>query len=206
VPSLQPANPARQRLGYVRPHRTGEPMTPNSRDELLGQKGGEGRAIADASREEWRPAPGYEGLYEVSSLGRVRNINGRVLAQHLDGRGYPQLGLCRDAVKLTQKPHRLVCRAFHGAPGEGQEVAHLDGNPLNASADNLAWVSRSENNRHKELHGTHQAGERHPRAKLTADGVAEIRASSQSSKHLAGAFGVNERTIRKIRKGERWSA
>lgn len=171
----------------------------------MGNQQDSGRCLSSAA-EEWRPVVGYEGHYEVSSLGQVRNIHGRLLAQHDDGQGYRQLGLSCGSIKTTYRVHRLVCRAFHGVPSEGFEVAHLDGNRANAASANLAWATPSENNRHKEAHGTHQAGESAPRAKLSAAAVAAIRASQEPHNLLAAEFGVNESAIRKIRKGERWAA
>lgn len=58
--------------------------------------------------------------------------------------------------------HVLVCRAFHGAAPEGQEVRHLNGNPPDNRAINLAWGTRSQNMRDKQDHGTdHNANKTH---------------------------------------------
>lgn len=107
--------------------------------------------------QEWRPAPGFEGAYEVSNLGNVRTIaSGRVRPGRLT-RAKP--GLLYRKVQLQHLKfrwvHRLVCEAFHGAQ-PGRQVRHLDGDSLNNCADNLSWGTQSDNEFDKVRHGTHQ--------------------------------------------------
>lgn len=103
--------------------------------------------------EEWRPIPGWEGYYEASSLGRIRNLAtgsgrqpGRVLKPTSTSR-YEQVALCKSGKPVTQYVHRLVCAAFHGeSPGAGDtDVLHWDDNPKNNQPDNLRWGSPSKN-------------------------------------------------------------
>lgn len=116
---------------------------------------------------EWRPVLDYEGLYEVSSDGRVRSLprprtRGRILVPRVNGNGYLQLKLCASGVPLTRKVHQLVCEAFRGPRQEGQVVRHLDGNRLNNCASNLAWGTPSENMQDSVRHGTnHEASKTH---------------------------------------------
>jgi len=116
------------------------------------------------SFEEWRPVVGYEGLYEVSSIGRVRSLDRTTSHGHrLTGfmRKLPvQLG--RRSVKLSKghgprkiSVHVLVAEAFHGPRPDGQEVRHLDGDSLNNCVDNLAWGTGSENTLDQVRHGRH---------------------------------------------------
>jgi hypothetical protein len=155
--------------------------------------------------ERWQPVAGYETLYAVSDHGRVRSVrNGRVIANLRVTDGYFGVKLHRAGQAKNALVHRLVCQAFCGAAGDGQQVAHLDGDRQNNHYSNLAWVSPRENTGHKRLHGTHQAGEMHPRAKLTATTVAAIRESDETHAALAREHGVDERTIRDIRTGRRW--
>lgn len=156
--------------------------------------------------EEWRQIDEYPS-YNVSDLGRVKNItNGLVLRLHDDGHGYWQVGLSRDGVKTSLKVHRLVCRAFHGPPHAGQQVAHLDGNRKNARADNLAWATQSENEGHKVAHGTSIGGARHPMARLDEATVREIRerASNESLSDLAREFSISVSHCFGIAKGKKW--
>lgn len=160
--------------------------------------------------EEWRAVVGYEGIYEISSLGRVRSryaVNGHVLSPTTDKDGYPIINLYAPDGRRTWAVHRLVASAFHGAKRNPLhcEVAHMDGNRANARADNLKWCTKAENHFHKRAHGTHQAGERHPRALLTLEAVVEIRASSGPRGPIADKFGISKRTVTDIRSGRRWA-
>lgn len=162
---------------------------------------------ASAKAEEWRACPDYEGLYEVSSMGRVRNRRGAILALHPDRTGYPFVGLTRDGRRTSRTVHRLVCRAFHGEPrAPHREAAHLDGDRSNCGADNLKWVGKVQNHFHMRAHGTHPAGERHGHAKLTAEQVREIRSVQgyRINGQLGRKYGVHKDTIGMIRRGETW--
>lgn len=75
--------------------------------------------------EEWLPIAGFEGVYEVSSLGNVRSL------------------------------HRLVLEAFAGPFPAGMEGCHSDGNPLNNAASNLRWDTRSANQKDAVRQKTH---------------------------------------------------
>ena len=161
-----------------------------------------------AQIEEWRPCPDYEGYYEVSDLGRVRNVNGHVLTPGSDWSGYPFVGLTKDGKRTSKTVHRLVARAFHADKMNPlhKEVAHLDGTRTNCRADNLKWASRRENLFHKRAHGTHPEGRKNPRAKLTVQQVREIRAVKgwRINERLARKYGVCASTIDRVRRGKIW--
>ena len=96
--------------------------------------------------EQWRPVVGWEGLYEVSSEGRVRSFrrgaNGRILRPGIASHGYPTVALGRGN---TQSVHVLVAAAFIGPCPEGQEVRHRDGKRSNPKAENLHYGTRGQN-------------------------------------------------------------
>jgi len=80
---------------------------------------------------------------------------GCILAPVITPKGYHAVNLRRDSVMHAGKlVHRLVCFAFIGNP-EGMQVRHLDGNPANNAAVNLALGNNSENQRDSVKHGTH---------------------------------------------------
>lgn len=122
------------------------------------------------SKEKWLPVVGYEGLYEVSDRGAVRGIDrhdsrgykvqGQLLSQALKPNGRLQVTLSRDGRSNSYLVHRLVARAFHGAPPPGTEVCHGDGNPVNNYAENLRWGTGSENKLDTVRHGTHAEARR----------------------------------------------
>ena len=159
--------------------------------------------------EVWRPVAGFTG-YAVSNRGRVRSFHrgGRVLKTAPDGDGYPMLPLVGCDRRKSVNVHRLVATAFRSSERNAlhNEVAHLDGDRTNCHASNLRWVSKRENHSHKRLHGTAQIGEAHPRAKLSAADVANIRArlGPRNAARLAREFGVGATVIKDIRAGRLW--
>lgn len=172
--------------------------------------------------EEWRPIAGYEGSYEVSSLGSVRSIphvvknrystalrGGRVLRQTPDKRGYLLVGLSRGMKVTTVKVHRLVAAAFISAPPTiDAQVNHLDCVKAHNAVSNLEWCTRQENHRHAVDAGRLDGTISPKRGKkLTADEVRGIRAarlSGETVKSIASRFGVARETAGKILRGQIW--
>lgn len=104
---------------------------------------------------EWRPVPGWEGLYEVSSEGDVWTVRGGRLMKPNGSQVYLQVRLSGRGRREFPLVHRLVCAAFHGPPPPGMEVRHLDGDARNNRASNLAWGTVSENRQDTIAHGRH---------------------------------------------------
>lgn len=122
-----------------------------------------------APAEEWRPVPGYEGVYEVSnrgnvrsldrtvvgSDGRVRDFPGRRLKPHRDADGRGRVGLRYQGKEWRKPVSVLVALAFLGPkPDPSMGVRHLDGNARNDDLSNLAWGTQAENVRDRLRHGT----------------------------------------------------
>lgn len=109
--------------------------------------------------EQWRPVPGYEGLYEVSDKGRIKrlprvtpkgsNLGIRILSAS-DLKGYLSVKLADiDMKNKSMLVHRLVAIAF--VPGRSEEyniVNHLDGDKQNNAPSNLEWTDASGNSLH----------------------------------------------------------
>ncbi len=125
------------------------------------------------TNEEWREVPGYPG-YRVSSFGRCSGPRKAILKASPRRGGYPQVGLYKSGKKKCIRVHVLVALVFLGPKPEGFECCHLDGDKQNNWWTNLNYVTHSENESHKRLHGTHIEGERHGGAKLTEDNVKYI--------------------------------
>lgn len=176
--------------------------------------------------EEWRPVVGYEGLYEVSSLGQVRSLARKTYGQRgsrdlpqkvlkqrspLSPNGnqrYPYVGLCKSGVKKTAHVHRIVLAAFVGERPIGMQARHLNGNPEDNRINNLAWGTKLENEADRKKHGTVPRGLGHRKAKLSEAQVleaVEMRKRGISIAKIAAAFGVWPRAIDQIVKGESWS-
>lgn len=113
------------------------------------------------THEVWRDVVGYEGRYQVSNLGRVRSLDirvpchdngtrtvrGRILKQSMRG-SYLKVNLCKEGKMVNRNVHRLVAEAFI-EPVEGKDyVDHINGNKFDNRAENLRWVTQSENRRY----------------------------------------------------------
>lgn len=172
--------------------------------------------------EEWRPAPGFEGYYEVSNYGDVRRTArgmgthvGRVLRPYLIGRhGDQRLAVRLQAAAYREAKlapvHRLVCIAFHGEPPEPHHiVCHNDGNRFNNDAKNLRWDTHANNTADAFSHGRRPYGGSHAWAKLTAEQAREIRRIASGERRpayekIAEMFGVNRGTVWAIAHGKSW--
>lgn len=168
--------------------------------------------------EVWKPVLEFEGLYEVSSTGRVRSldkivrntavssrmIRGQVVTPYIRPAGYATVRLSRAAKKRSCYVHRLVAAAFHGAGKPGDEVCHRDGQKLNNAATNLYWGSRTQNMADRGRLGEAASGERHGQAKLTAQQVAVIMADPRLHREIAAEHGVSRELIGMIKRGKIW--
>lgn len=96
--------------------------------------------------ERWKPIPGYEGLYSISSLGRVRR-EARFQQSYSSG-GYPRVNLSRDGKATAKSIHILVAEAFIGPRPEGLQINHKDGVKENSELSNLEYVTAAENMQH----------------------------------------------------------
>ena len=99
--------------------------------------------------EVWKDVKGFEGLYQVSSLGRVKSVRrNRLLCFHDTSNGYLQVHFHRDGKAVYEYVHRVVAKAFLPDPlPEQTEVNHKDENRHNNVASNLNWCTRSENHK-----------------------------------------------------------
>ena len=101
--------------------------------------------------EVWRAVPNYEGLYEVSNLGRIKSLynykrNGNNILVPRIKRGYLTVGLRKNGVRKWHSLHRLVASAFISNPNDLPQINHKDENKLNNNVNNLEWCSVSYNN------------------------------------------------------------
>ena len=105
--------------------------------------------------EEWRQIQGYEGLYEVSNLGRVKSLErydkmGRLIKEKTlnprkHKKGYLYVGLSKDGIQKKYSIHRLVAIAFIPNPNNLPQVNHKDENKENNCLDNLEWCTNEYN-------------------------------------------------------------
>ena len=128
----------------------------------------------DELKEVWRPIKGYEGLYEISNMGRVKSLAKEwvagygivrkkpetILKKGIDSNGYFMVVLCNNNCKTT-KVHILVYEHFGSGKRNGRDISidHIDENRLNNRIDNLQLLTSRENTskgyRHKETSSKH---------------------------------------------------
>ena len=164
-------------------------------------------------KENWCPAVNWEGLYEVSDMGRVRRTGpdaigrfryiGHILSANKNNAGYFQHLLHRASKKPKNVTiHSLVTATFIGPRPKDYQVNHKDLNKLNNYIGNLEYVTHSENMKHAYANGVpHVRGSKHGMAKLTEEKVRKIRtlaAPGMMLKDIAPQFGVNPSMISRI--------
>lgn len=169
--------------------------------------------------ENWKPIKGYEGLYEVSSLGRVRSLDrlnsrghsiaGRVLSPGPCGPdlAYRMVRLSKGGVARACAVHRLVLETFRGPCPEGMEACHGNGNGADNRLENLRWDTSKRNKADKRAHGTVPVGERHHNAKLTELDVRRIfrlRGEGRTQRAIAAELGVSVSRVCVILKRREW--
>ena len=169
--------------------------------------------------EQWLPVEGYEGLYEVSSAGRVKSLariavysdgrskplSERILSGKPGTQGYPLVSLCKNGKSKTVAVHQLVAKAFIGpCPFLGAEVRHRDDVKTHNDLDNLVWGTRSENSCDRWRNAKGRPHYIHPNAKLTARDVIAIEVllarTPLSQGEIADLFDVSQSAISRISK------
>lgn len=101
--------------------------------------------------EIWKDIKGYEGLYQVSNMGRVKTLNynhtgmERVLKESPARGGYKKVILCRENKCKTYQTHRLVAEAFIPNPEGKPCTDHINTIRTDNRVENLRWVTRKEN-------------------------------------------------------------
>jgi hypothetical protein len=124
-------------------------------------------------KEVWKDVVGYEGLYRVSVLGRIKSVDhmighwrgglrtwpGRILKPFPHKRGSLFIDLCKKGAVNRFFVHHLVLLAFVGPRPSGMECCHGDGNNGNNKLSNLRWDTHASNEADKLKHGTDNRAE-----------------------------------------------
>lgn len=103
--------------------------------------------------EKWKDIKGYEGIYQVSNLGRVMSLSNnktkkqKILKLYTDRKGYFKIKLTNNGVRRSYFAHQLVAMAFlnHKPNGNTIVVDHIDFNKHNNSVNNLRLISHHNN-------------------------------------------------------------
>lgn len=179
--------------------------------------------------EIWKDIQGYEKLYQISNLGRVKSLpkkadmpyggirisKEKILKPYLSGRNYFTVTLCKNKNKIKKYNHRLVAETFIPNPKNKPEVNHKDGIKSHYYESNLEWVTSKENNKHalenKLRIPIGMKGINHPKCKLTESQVYRIKWIAKYChpqkgfwKKLAKSLNINPRTITAITSNVNW--
>jgi len=103
--------------------------------------------------EVWKDIKGYEDLYQISNLGRVKSIRNNIIKKpSVLPKGYLQICLNKKGKSKYVSIHRLVAQAFIPNQNNLPCVNHKDCNPQNNNVSNLEWISYKDNNNYKNHH------------------------------------------------------
>jgi hypothetical protein len=159
-----------------------------------------GGKMSDSINEKWLPVREYEGIYEISSIGRVRSLRkNRLLSPWVSKKGYFIVDLTKEGVRTHRSIHSLVAEAFIGKRPNGLVIRHLDGNPTNNIPENLAYGTQSENEQDSVRHGTHYRNH-----KLTVEQAKQIASDPRRYKEIAKDFGTSVNYVSDIKAGLFW--
>ena len=150
---------------------------------------------------EWAPK------YSVSNLGRVRGAQGKILKVRPERGGYHRVVIYADGAPRHVMIHRLVCAAFIGPCPDGHEVNHKNCIRQDNRPENLEWVTRRQNAKHRERFGRHSRGEWNANARLTrkeALRIREIVAGGARQQCAATIYGISKSMVSNIARGENW--
>ncbi len=174
--------------------------------------------ITSLKPNETADIKGYEGLYAITSSGKVWSypkIHGTSswpgfwLKQNEDGSGYLFVSLQSNKVTKQPKVHRLVADSFIPNPSGLPQVNHIDGNKLNNRIDNLEWITAADNIRHSFRIGlSSQVGSKNAKAKLTESAVISIREgvlSGLTQRFFANKYSVSPAVINRVVRRKGWN-
>ena len=170
--------------------------------------------------ENWLPVVGYEGMYSVGDLGRVRSevrivarsdggalsVRERILKVGRDGGGYLHVTLFAGSERKIRYVAHLVAAAFIGPRPHKYEVCHNDGDKTNNAASNLRYDTRTGNSADKVIHGTHNRGSRNGAAKLNESQAFAVFHDKRIQRVIAKNYGVSQITVSQIKTGKNWAS
>jgi len=161
--------------------------------------------------ENWKSITGYEGLYEVSDLGRIKSYhrnNVTLLNPAKMKKGYLRVRLTNKNKGFSPLVHVLVAKAFIPNPENKQQVNHKDGIKWNNNVDNLEWNTQSENQIHARKLGLFGDinGENNNYHKLTESDVLQIRSLHGTIRdaEIARLYNVTQACVYLIVKRKKW--
>jgi hypothetical protein len=160
-------------------------------------------------KEIWKDVPEYEGLYQVSNLGRVKSLKfgrERILKPQEGKQGYMHVFLYKEGDVKFYRVHRLMMLAFVGE--SNLQVNHINGIKTDNRLENLEYCTGSQNIKHAFNTGLSVPvkGEKHGRSKITRACVERIKYGHQgvSQKEIARIYGITQSQVSRVRSGRLW--
>ena len=147
--------------------------------------------------EHWKEIAGYEGLYEVSDIGRVKSLwhgKEKILKPLNNTRGYLQVMLCKDGHTKRLLVHRLVADAFIQNPNNLGTVNHKDEVKTNNTVSNLEWMSRKDNNNYGNRNKRVSEALSKP-VQMFDKSTGELLSTFPSTKEAERVTGINQGSI-----------
>jgi hypothetical protein len=170
--------------------------------------------------EIWKDIEGLEGVYQISTLGRVRRLAGKnargrkfsekIRKASINNTGYEQMSILYRGTVIKALLHRMVATAFLPNPNNFPVVNHLDTNPRNNRVENLEWCTQSHNALHSVHCGGHRntLGSKNYRATISESRVKQIvglRSLLYSVADISAATGASYSAVHKILNGYSWN-
>ena len=155
----------------------------------------------ELEQEQWRDIEGYDGMYQVSDLGRVRSLKYgkvRVLRPKKNNKGYLQIGLCKNGKAKNYKIHRLVAQAFiHNDYETKIYINHRDECKQNNRLWNLEYCTAQYNNTYNNVNWRRKNGKRRKIAKLYNP---DLSIADNLEIFKANGIVCDEKTVQRLRK------
>ncbi|MCT3335172.1 NUMOD4 domain-containing protein [Lacticaseibacillus paracasei] len=161
-------------------------------------------------KEIWRDIKGFEGLYQISTIGRVRSLDrvdsrgnyrkGKALADVVSGNGYHQVNLWRDGKVEIKLTHRLMAKTFIPNPDNLPQVNHRDEDKGNNRVENLEWCTASYNTNYGTRNERAAKANERPIYAVSGSGH---RYFFESARKAAELLGLDRSAVSKCLRGKR---
>lgn len=153
--------------------------------------------------EVWEDIPGYEKIYQVSNLGRVKSLSRKtnqtdkkrytkekILKQQKNMYGYMEVTLRKNNIRKHYKVHRLVMVAFHGETK--LIVNHIDGNKSNNIISNLEYCTYQENTIH------YYSNRKKPKIDFYKKEITKMYLDGYSIKEISRHYSYDSKTVKSL--------